>query len=395
MAEDAVSFFVEGPKRGHVSDGVFVESWNHAVTTPPSKFLEYLKKCNVEGIEQKGSKFTFRCPMCGDSATVKSKRRGFLISNMDGGGVIGCHNCGERLPFFKFLKREYPDVHRKWVQDVYIGISLDSKAVKEVVEEQSNEAEVVDYSKFISIKTPSQSPIRKMAMEFICKRRIPKHIARDFLYCENGRYANRVIIPHYNKDMTYKHFEARDLRKDPWIKYLYPELWEPSCYNLPNLELGRQYYAFEGAIDSMFLRNAGACGGAQKYDFFFQGIHKSLHRNGVVFADGDKDGIKVAFKYLKKGYRVFKWTRELVEYAKDLNGLVEKGFFTPEQFNEDGTIKDSAIERFIVSPTIGEILCFQMEALDLGVNVLERREDVEFARKRREADRTPRQSWGW
>lgn len=371
------------------NDGVFVHSWNHVVTTPPAKFKEYLEKFGVEGIEQKGRKFVFRCPICGDSDKVKTKKRGFLITNMDGNGAIGCHNCGYKNSFGKFLKSEKKELYNQWIQDVFIGISLNSKTETEnaTYVDAPLEEEIVDYSLFKPLAVKTQSRTYQSAMEFVCSRRIPKKYARHFLYCEEGRYANRIIIPHYNKDMTYKHFEARDLRPKPGVKYLYPENWKPNNYNLPNLDLGRDYFAFEGVIDSQFVDNSGACGGAQKYDFFFENIHKSLHRNGIVFADGDEDGLRVAFKYLKKGFRVFKWTNKLLKWelgVHDLNGLVTSGFFKPEEMNPDGTVKTEVIMQYVIQPTIGEIMCFQMEALDLGVNLLERKKsNVGFTREER------------
>jgi len=366
---------------------VFVSHWNHAVTTPPSKFHEYLTKFGVEGIEPKGRKFLFRCPICGDSATIKSKKRGYLITNIDGNGAMGCHNCGYKSSFSNFLKNESIGLYRQWIQDVFVGISLDDRVQEDnlnYVEVALNE-EVVDYSLFLPLAKVSNSQTYKKAMEFVCSRKIPRKHARHFLYCESGKYANRVIIPHYNKDMTYKHFEARDLRPKPFVKYLYPENWTPNNYNLPHLDLGVPYFAFEGVIDSQFLNNSGACGGAQKYGYFFEAIHRSLHRNGIVFADGDEDGVRVSFKYLKKGFKVFKWTREMLALGvHDLNGLIQKGFFKPDEMNADGTVKTEVIMKHVIEPTIGEILCFQMDALDLGVNVLERKQDVKFVKQERQ-----------
>ena len=352
------------------------------MTTPPSKFHEFLVKYGVEGIEPRGRKFIFRCPVCGDSDKIKSKKRGFLITNMDGNGAMGCHNCGYRASFSNWLKKYNHDLYTQWIQDVYVGISLDDRVSEEAIVPEDIEfpEEVVDYSLFLPLKKVSDSIIYRKSMEFICQRKIPRKYARHFLYCEQGRYANRIIIPHYNKDMTYKHFEARDLRKNSYAKYLYPDNWKPNNYNLPNLDLGRHYFVFEGVIDSLFLDNSGACGGAQKYDYFFENVHRSLHRNGIVFSDGDEDGIRVAFKYLKKGIKVFKWQKDMLKNeVHDLNGLIQSNYFKADDFNEDDTIKTDVIMKYVIEPTIGEILCFQMEALDLGINVIERKKHVEFA----------------
>lgn len=366
-----------------MEQGAFVTTWNHNVHTPPSKFLEYLQRCGIEGIEQRGHKFVFRCPVCGDSAKVKSKKRGYLVTDSEGKGTMGCHNCEHKSSFTWYLKKYEPTIHRKWIQDVYVGFSLNEKVRKEneaVEEEVNNTEEVVDYSLFFKLQEKRDTPVRRAALEFIHSRRIPKHIAKHFLYCESGRYFWRLIIPHYNKDMSFKHFEARDLSKKSFAKYLYPDKWEPNNYNFPNIDLGKNYFAFEGVVDSTFMRNSGACGGAQKYDFFFKPIHKSYIKNAVVFADGDRDGIIASFKLLKKGLRVFKWTRQMLKYGHDLNELVQNGYFADEDFNDDGTVKEEVIMKHVVSSSIGEILCFQMNALDLGVNVLWRKQDAFTAR---------------
>jgi transcription elongation factor Elf1 len=107
-----------------MGDSVYTTQWNVAVMTPPSKFLEYLNKCSVEGIVQKANKFTFRCPLCGDSEKSSSKRRGFLLTKMDGNAAMGCHNCGHRGSFKDYLKNEKPIIYSQWVKDVFIGISL-------------------------------------------------------------------------------------------------------------------------------------------------------------------------------------------------------------------------------------------------------------------------------
>lgn len=356
---------------------VFKDSWNNVVNTPPSKFREYLDKFGVEGIEQRGSKFIFRCPVCGDSDKVKTKKRGFLITNSDGKATIGCHNCGYKNSFNNFLKSEKRDLYRKWIEDVYVGISLDSSIKNNVSVEVATDItseEIVDYSLFKPLAIFNNSEIYRKTMEFVCSRKIPKKFARHFMYCESGRYANRVIIPHYNKDMSFKHFEARDLRPNPMVKYLYPSNWKPNNYNLPNLDLSRDYFIFEGVIDSLFLDNSVACGGAQKYKYVFEQLHESAHSKAIIFADGDKDGFKVAFKFLKKGYRVVKWNSKMLKWKKgvyDLNGLILSGFFAPEDFNEDGTLKTSAIMPYVIEPSMGEILMFQIDALGAGINNLD------------------------
>jgi hypothetical protein len=48
--------------------------------------------------------FNFRCPLCGDSAKIKSKSRGYCFAKGDV-LLFKCHNCSVTLPFSALLKR--------------------------------------------------------------------------------------------------------------------------------------------------------------------------------------------------------------------------------------------------------------------------------------------------
>lgn len=374
-----------------MSEVLVNSSWNSAVYTPPSKFYEYLVKVGIEGeIEPHGTKFVFRCPVCKDSQKVKSKKRGYLITNDDGKSTMGCHNCEHKMSFTAYLKMYHSDLYRQWIQDVYVGINFKAQDNSFVEAVRIRDDEVVDYGLFKPLTDRADSKVRSSAIDFIVSRKIPKCVAKKFLYCDEGRYQNRIIMPHFNRDGTYKHFEARDLSGNAFIRYLYPLGWEDNVYNLCNLKLDQPFFVKEGAVDSMFVRNSIACRGVHKINSVINGIMVRFHPNLIVFADGDKDGIVAGFKYLKKGYKVFKWTKEMIACGKDVNALIMNGFFKSEDFDREGMLHTSAIMKHVVEPSMGSILQYQLDALDLGY-ILERKyQRVNTITGQREVNWTPR-----
>jgi hypothetical protein len=345
------------------------ESWNGDVYVPQAKYYEYLLKIGIQDkIEPRGgSKFIFKCPECRDH-----KKRGYLLTSDDGRATIGClrGSCQLHSSWGSYLKSYHPMVHKEWVQDIYVGVRFHDVDISHLEEELNaipDNAEEVEYELFLPIKEKRDSSVRKLAINFIKDRMIPKHLAKHFYYCEEGRYANRIIIPHYNRDGSFYHFEARDLTDDPYRKYLYPFGWKDSIYNLPNINKEDDYFIFEGVIDSQFLENSVGARGVKKFQNVLDSVHRSLHSNAIMFPDGDGDGLRAGYNFLQKGFRVFKWTEEMLKYGKDLNNLVVKGFFKPEDFNKHGQVKKEVIMRHVIQPEIGEMLVYQIEMLAMGM----------------------------
>ena len=346
-----------------------LETWKGTVHTPPAKFYEYLLKLGIQDkIEPKGGhKFIFKCPECKDH-----KKRGYLLTSDDGRATIGCHHgsCQLHSSWSHFLKTSHPLIYKEWVQDVYVGVrfnNVDISHLEDEINSISNDAEEIEYELFHPIKEIRESSVRKASIRFIKSRKIPKMYAKNFYYCEEGRYANRIIIPHYNRDGSYAHFEARDLNEESYAKYLYPFGWKDSIFNLPNIDKERDYFIHEGVIDSMFVENSLGARGIKKFQNVLNSIHKSLHKNAIMFGDGDQDGLRNTFKFLQNGFRIFKWTKEMLKYGTDLNKLVMNGYFKQEDFNRNGQIKTEVIMKHVIKSDIGEIMLYRIELLDMGV----------------------------
>lgn len=75
----------------------------------------FIQRLGLENLECQRENWNFRCPICGDSASDKRKRRGYLLG---GPGrtthIFYCHNCNTTLPFTLFLREISPEHYAEW-----------------------------------------------------------------------------------------------------------------------------------------------------------------------------------------------------------------------------------------------------------------------------------------
>lgn len=383
-----------------------MQGYQNKIHIPLHKYKEYLQKItDKDSILQSGTKFIFRCPICGDSFENKFKKRGWLLTNNDGHATMGCLNCGYKESFNHTLKNVYPELYKSWIMEVYFINGMNEKVV---IEDAPKVSSYVDYTKFIPIREKSEfvhhEIVRKHAIAFIKKRRIPKQIAKYFLYCpeyEDNKYVNRVIIPHYMKDGNYRYFEARDLTEKSFMRYKYPPGIAQETYNLNFVDKTKDFFIFEGAIDSFFVDNSIACGGASKLKTLLTQIDKKYHKHIVLFFDGDRDGIQASYAALRAGISVFVWSDEMMELRDkiknkiDLNQLVMTGY-CDQVLDEQGQIPYEYVMKHVMKPTLENLLAFEMHYTKYGFEMEEKKDDRSFQKGRRNPNNRPdRKSWKW
>ena len=348
---------------------------------PLEAYQEYLEKIVEDGAVEVASesKLLFRCPICGDSKKSKSKRRGFLLSDGEH-ATMGCLKCGVRIPFYYYLKTEHSALYSDWIMNVYVF----DKEYEKKEEEFAKETCYVDYSEFHPLTDKTAPTIRNSALHLINSRKIPKLIAKKLLYSYSGKFANRLIFPYYMRDGSFKYFEARDLGNNDIQKYKFPTALPQEYYNLNFVDKNRLFFIFEGLIDSFFIENSITSGGATKIGTLLSEIDKKYHKNAVLIFDGDIVGIRQAYKYFKKGYKVFVWNESMLKLSKDgkidMNELVIKGFFD-SVLDKSGRIPESKIMKYVMVPSIYNLLEFEMYYSRMGFE-LEEKLDAKFIHKR-------------
>ena len=116
---------------------------------------------------------------------------------------------------------------------------------------------------------------------------------------------------------------------------------KPRVYGLDRIDLKQQVYVVEGPIDSMFLHNCLAMGGAH-LDKTTTQIGLKPERTTVVYDNEprNKDIVAAIEKAIDKGYNVCIWPEDIQH--KDINDMINSGMTSQqiEQLIDSNTYRD-------------------------------------------------------
>ena len=255
-----------------------------------SKYISLL--CGrLEGMKKVGDNYNFRCPMCGDSAKNKSKKRGWILTGKTHPAFY-CHNCNASLSFSAFLKAIDLTLYKEYVFELLKERSGEIKELVPLVPVPSRVFETPTehnlYTQaFLSVCTPlNELPPEHPANEYIRNRLVPEEKKRLLYFIDNvqniskidkaGKYNNRIIdtdsrivIPIWSKDSLIG-VSCRALESKAQRRYLIFKFEEelPLIFGLYDingkllLDPKKPVYITEGGMDSLFLENAVAVNGA-------------------------------------------------------------------------------------------------------------------------------------
>lgn len=269
----------------------------------------------MEGYSKSGGVLNFRCPICGDSKKNLSKKRAYIYTR-ENKWFFHCHNTCGCYSGSRWLKENFPEDYRRYVEDVIRG---DFK-IGDAPPPPPPSPRRTQVDSFSPIN--SDSDLAKEALSYCKKRRIFPEVYNKFMVAENGIYRNRLIIPFYKKDGSYPFFQGRLLRGEG-VKYL-SKLGKKMMYGEDWLDRGLPHIVVEGPIDATFISNSvGLVGvGVDSFD---------RNRNTHFWLDYDETGLDKAKELLKVGASVFNWKKFLasnrisVDGGKmDINDLVIK-----------------------------------------------------------------------
>lgn len=174
---------------------------------------------------------------------------------------------------------------------------LSSKKEPEI---RHNSLKLPEHSYLISA-LPNGSLYKKYAIIYLEKRYI-KYDKFNLMVCIDGNYANRIVIPYYDKYSNLIYFNTRDLDPKSNLRYLGPDketgvgkgdvIWMKSW---PEPET--KIFLTEGEFDAMILCQcdmlAGACGGKEMSEAQLQFV-KDFRI--TLALDGDREGRKAKNK---------------------------------------------------------------------------------------------------
>jgi hypothetical protein len=293
--------------------------------------------------------YNFRCPICLDSERHKNKARGYLLPRK-GTYWYFCHNCTASLPFQKLLKTLDLPLHRDYVRELIRDRSPASQ-VEEPVREAPEGAlgrleegiaglkRVVDLGQF------------HYARLYINGRKLPKERVAELLYCDKfqtftneilpGKFEKvthddaRIIIPF--RDMQGKLFgyQGRSLDHNSYVKYIsiVADEGRTATYGLDRLDPNKEFFAFEGPFNSMFIDNSmAACGSSIVPSMLRLGFNRD---HSILVFDNSKRTREVVSKIeeaIDVGFRVVIWP-DYIE-GEDVNDMVKDYGMTASEVSD-------------------------------------------------------------
>lgn len=287
-------------------------------------------------------KLRFRCPYCGDSNKSATKSRGWLQESKKNSSLrFYCFNCHQPASFYDFLKTHDPLMFNDWVTEKFVDKTRQSSSSKEIPTDIGKRPVFrLDIDPLKKIKKISQLKVDHPAKIYIESRQIPHdkhyllHYAPKFMTWINtiipnkfeikGRDEPRLVLPLLDENgkifgVSARGFNPNGLR---YITIMFDEN-KSKIFGLNTVNFSKPYYIVEGAIDSLFLKNAIAMAGADG-----NMIALSQTQNAVFVFDCEyrnKQILDRIDKLISKGINVCLWPKHMVEKGKDINDFILSG----------------------------------------------------------------------
>ena len=306
--------------------------------------------------------WNFHCPYCGDSQKSRSKARGFVYRKKND-LFYKCHNCGVGTTLGNLIKHIDSKIHKDYIFERY------KKGVKTNNPEPEFKFNVPIFRKkgiLKNLKSISDLSTDHPARRFIQKRLIPSESFSDLYLCESFyKFTNtlipnkfpsldgdhpRLLIPFRNEQGEVFAYQGRAFGKEQ-PKYITIKLDsdKSKIFGLDRVDKSKQIYAVEGPLDSLFLDNCIAVGGADlvklKNDIII--IFDNEPRNKEICKQ-----INFCIRFDKK---IVIWPDSMKH--KDINDMIMSGY-TKEQIQEiidDNTFSGAAAQlRFVKWKKIDE-----------------------------------------
>lgn len=300
----------------------------------------------LERFKRSGNKYSFRCPICGDSQKNKSKTRGNIYPTPNG-LRFGCFNCDYSCSFISLMKQLDPTLYSEYKLEKIKESGAEVPVQKHLVQEKPVP---VVATKKKELPALSSLDYGHEAVVYCRSRMIPESKLSRILFTENLReYVVDVIGAVKYKDRNLPQdkrivFEMRDQKGkligfqaraigvvDQRYRFITIKLDEeaPKVYGLDFTNI-KEYPIFvtEGIIDSLFLPNCLAlCGGD------VAGLSSALKsvpkQNVYVCLDNEprhKDTVSRMQSAIDIGYNVMFWDYD--SKLKDINEMIKAGITT-------------------------------------------------------------------
>ncbi len=258
-------------------------------------------------VQNNGTHFHARCPLCGDSKISRTKKR-FHLDYKNGNPVFNCFNCNESGGFLKIYCRVLGISQETAIKRLYRYDSdrLKRQLVPKKSTVQKPNAQQPNFNWILNDCASEELEVESIQYETWIKhlrlfrenREIPESI--KLFYAYKGNYKGRIIIPIYDGENII-YFQGRrmpDTNIEP--KYKNP-VAEKSLiiHNREKFDRDKYIIVTEGLIDCAMIGDQGTTMlGVEAADEFLKTLMK-LTDVGVILAyDNDAPGMKALKKFM-------------------------------------------------------------------------------------------------
>lgn len=263
------------------------------------------------------------------------KRRGYFYPKGHGYNFF-CHNCQESTKFSSFLEKHDPLLYKEYRLEVF----ADNKPIVSVQDKKIIHKEISVPSGLVCFRDLRED---HPAWKFVQKRKLPKERYSDLYLCKdfynwaasiNKTFENvnlkepRLVLEYKNKDGKEIGFTCRSFGKSV-PKYIELKLSdEEMIYGLEYIDTTKDILTVEGPLDSLFLDNCIAVGGASYKSEFLNKYKTKI----IIIPDNDwKRNIHVCKQIIdvvNRGFRVSLLPDTFV--GKDINDGILNGLSKSE-----------------------------------------------------------------
>lgn len=269
-----------------------------------------------------GGEVLFSCPFCKHH---KKKLSVNIHKN-----VFKCWICDANGKSLSKLVRKFgnTDARFKWSK---FEDRIEIGDFDNLFEDQKPELEVLINlpANFVSLANKSLPITAKGPLKYLSERGITK---KDILrwkigYCSDGEYANRVIVPSFNKDGYVNYFVARSWI-DEFPRYKNPQASKNIIFNELFVDWTKPIILTEGVFDAVKAGNAIPLLGS------------TMKENSKVFQEIVKREIPVYLALDPDAQKKQDWITETLlsydvpVYSVDVSGYKDVGEMEPEVFQD-------------------------------------------------------------
>jgi hypothetical protein len=284
--------------------------------------------------------YNFRCPYCGDSETNKLKARGYIFQK-ENNPIFKCHNCGKGAKLNTLLRFVNPSLQKEYALEKF-GSKTQRHTITPATKPSLRFTKRPEYMKtpLGKLKKVSQLDPEHPVRKYVNSRKIPQRLHYKLFYAPKFyQFAKqfapdkfndvtkdepRLIIPFVNRNKELVAFQGRAFGKTS-LRYITVKIDEnaPKIFGLDTLDRSKSVYIVEGPIDSMFLDNAVAMGGA---DLTAEAL-QAIGADDLVFVFDNEPRNKEILNRIEKiidlGYSISLFPDYIEE--KDINDMVLAG----------------------------------------------------------------------